>query len=302
MFVKKDARKIPTILADAQEAIDSKDDGKLLKDGRLGRRQQEFNGSVRILCQPSAQTALQHLETLSLYDCQISDLQGIGMLECCPKLVTLNLGWNSLHAGLPDELSKLSSLKELLLDDCSIEGPFPKCVLELENLETLRMSNNKITTLPPEICLLSKLEVLAMDRNQLTSVPDELQDLTNLKTLLLRHNQIEELPEGIPGATMLNLALFHMSSNKLTKLPDSIVDCNSLTHVYANSNQLEAIPFGMERLTNLQRLNLGHNKIDYLPADFRSSFGDPDPDDPHGLCTGGKVCFVSLKVSRIYCS
>lgn len=293
MFVKKDLRKVPKILLDGQNAIDNNDDEKVVRDLRLGRRQNEFDGSVRILCQPSALPALQNtLETLSLYDCRIQDLGNIGLLGNCPNLVHLNLGRNQLSAGLPDELSKLASLKELLLDDCELEGPFPKCILHLDRIETIRLSNNNIRTLPAEISLLSNLEVLAMDRNQLTEVPEELQDLTNLKTLLLRQNNIDSLPEGVPGQTMLNLALFHISSNKLTKLPDSLVECSSLTHVYVNGNQLEAIPFGMERLTNLQRVNLGHNKIEYLPTDFRYSFGDPDLKDPKGLCVGGKVSLL----------
>lgn len=289
MFVKKDLRKIKQILTDGQEAIDKNDEEKFLKDLRLGRRQNEFQGSVRILCQPKNAPSLLHLESLSLYDCQIQNLDGIGMLDHCPNLSTLNVGRNPLEQ-LPEEMSKLSnSLRELLLDDCHLSGPFPKCLLKLENLETLRMSNNNITTLPPEICLLSNLKVLCMDRNQLAEIPKELEDLTELRTLLLRHNKIKELPDGVPGAALLNLTLLHISSNQLTHLPDSLVECTSLTHIYANSNQLEEVPLGLEGLTNLQRLNLSHNNIEYLPTDFRDCFGSPDTDSPEGICVGGTV-------------
>ena len=268
---------------------------------RLGRRQHEFQGSVRILCQPKYQPALQHLETLSLYDCQISSLEGIGMLECCPQLSSLNMGRNPL-TQVPEEITRLApSLKELLLDDCALAGPFPACLLEMENLEMLRMSNNQLTTLPADISKLSKLEVLALDRNLLTSIPYELQYLTDLKTLLLRHNQLRELPEGVPGSALLNLTLLHISSNQLTKLPDSLVDCSSMTHLYANGNQLKELPFGMERLANLQRLNLSHNQIDYLPTDFRDAFGEPDVTSPEGLCVGGKVSNERNKCSLFLC-
>ncbi|CAB9516166.1 repeat protein [Seminavis robusta] len=288
MFVKKDHRKIPRILADGQKAIDEKNEDDYLRDLRLARRQNELNGDVRILCQPQSAAPLQHLETLSLYDCQISNLNGIGMLEACPKLQTLNLGRNPLGA-LPEEISKLApSLKELLLDDCGLEGSLAPCILELENLEILRLSNNKITELPRDICLLTKLQVLALDRNQLESVPSELQDLTDLKTLLLRHNQIEELPDGVPGSSLLNLTLLHISSNKLKALPDSLVDCTTITHLYANSNQIKQLPIGMERMTNLQRLNLGHNQIESLPSDFIEAFGEPERERPEALCVGGK--------------
>ena len=293
MFVKKDLRKIRDIISDGQKAIEENDEDKFLKDLRLGRRP-EFKGNVRILCQPQNAPSLKHLESLSLYDCKIESLDGIGTLDCCPNLATLNVGRNPL-LQLPEELGKLKgSLKELILDDCDLTGPVPKCVLKLENLEILRMSQNKITILPAEICQLSKLQTLCLDRNQLSSVPEELQDLTDLKTLLLRHNHIEELPEGVPGVAMLNLSLLHISSNRLTKLPDSLVLCSSLTHIYANSNQLKEIPYGMESLSNLQRLNLSHNQIEYLPTDFRDAFGNPDAKSPDGVCLGGKVSEVCL--------
>jgi Leucine-rich repeat (LRR) protein len=301
MFVKKDLRKIPLILAAGKQAMDDVKEDDYLKDLRLGRRQNEFQGAVRILCQPSSAPALTHLETLSLYDCQISNLDGIDMLDACPKLSTLNLGRNPL-VELPPAISKLApSLKELFLDDCSLEGPFPPCILELKNLRELRMSNNKIYDLPSDICLLSKLQVLSLDRNRLKRIPAELQDLFDLKTLLLRHNQLEELPHGVPGSMMISLTLVHISSNKLTHLPSSLVECPSITHLYANSNQIKEVPFGMEQMTNLQRLNLGHNQIEYLPEDFKDAFGVPDKGSPEAICVGGKVGDLTLHVDGFVC-
>jgi hypothetical protein len=57
MFIKKDLRNIPSILADAKKN-DSNDDGPetaatLLTVLSLQRRNAEFNANIRILCQPS---------------------------------------------------------------------------------------------------------------------------------------------------------------------------------------------------------------------------------------------------------
>lgn len=178
MFIKKDLRKIPTILDeaidcevyDASIAGDNKDEndsengndnsnGKTktkrtkrlepLQVLKLGRRKQEFEGSVRVLCQPSHAPKLKYLEVLNLYDCDIHDLEGFGTMfsAAAPNLETLNLGRNPLSNGIPDDFSKVQSLKHLWLDDCKLAGAFPKALLGLTNIESLRMPNNQISHL-----------------------------------------------------------------------------------------------------------------------------------------------------------
>ena len=176
MFIKKDLRKIPTILDDAvdcnvydanlsdDEIENTENNGsrenqskkkrtkrqeplRLLK---LGRRKQEFQGTVRILCQPSSVPKLKYLEVMNLYDCDIHDLTGFGTMfeTAAPNLETLNLGRNPLSNGIPDEFSKVgNSLKHLWLDDCKLKGAFPRALLHMPALESLRLPNNQITHL-----------------------------------------------------------------------------------------------------------------------------------------------------------
>lgn len=204
MFIKKDLRKIPRILADAAPVDDVEKDGQeeretkrikrdVLTELRLSRRNSEFNGSLKILCQPQNAPSLQHLVSLSLYDCQISSLQGIGMLAsevergkiCSPMLRELNVGRNPI-TFLPDELSLLP-LKELWCDDCHLTGSLPECITRMTDLETLRVSNNKLTEIPPSIGKLRELKTLCLDGNDIEAVPEELSRLCNLETLLLRY-------------------------------------------------------------------------------------------------------------------
>jgi hypothetical protein len=75
MFIKKDPRKIPTILADASKK--SKNDSNGMNDDAssssklidlpLQRRKSEFRGSFKILCQPSNTPSLCQLQSLSHY-------------------------------------------------------------------------------------------------------------------------------------------------------------------------------------------------------------------------------------------
>lgn len=88
MFIKKDLRKVPQILVDAEEKDET------IEDLRLQKRKAEFNGSIKVLCQPESNLhALRRINSLSLYDCDIQDLEGIGELS---TLQTLNLGRNPL--------------------------------------------------------------------------------------------------------------------------------------------------------------------------------------------------------------
>ena len=249
-------------------------------------RKAEFNGSIRILCQPSNAPALTQLKSLSLYDCEISDLNGIGL---CENLVSLNVGRNPIKSLSSDFAELSTSLESLCLDDCQLEGPLPSAVTGLGCLQELRLANNRITDLTEDVANLSQLEILGLDNNQVAALPDALAELMNLKVLLLRGNQLTSLPDhGLPG--MISLQLLHVSSNQLTALPHSLAECGSLTHIYANSNKLKALPVGIETLPDLKHLNVAHNEIVSLSTDFYRQFGEPNVD---GLIGGN--CKVLLQ-------
>jgi Leucine-rich repeat (LRR) protein len=280
MFIKKDLRKIPTILADASKSSKNDTEKSSLIDLSLQRRKAEFRGTVKILCQPSNAPSLSQLKSLSLYDCEINSLQGLGVLD---TLETLNVGRNPLK-DLPDDFVKLQNLKVLWLDDCYLEGTLPTVICELAQLEELRVSNNQLTAIPPEIQLLQNLQILGLDRNQLETIPVEIKSLKNLTHLLLRQNGLKELPDI--DYNLPRLQILHVSSNQLTSLPVTLFQqCPELTHVYANSNKLVDVDTDViasfELLQDLQHVTLAHNLIAYLPSDFWRTFGKPDQD---GVC------------------
>ncbi len=319
MFIKKDLRKIPQILSDAAE-----DDAPRLTELRLARRPAEFSGSITVLTQPHYAPTLEHLVSLSLYDCQISNLDGIGFFAspismpmsitiegdadgdgdtrnststssmiCCPNLTHLNLGKNPLSV-IPQDLGLMSkSLTHLWLDDCQISGPIPNSIYELTKLHTLRISNNQITELKGEggIDQWKDMEVLCLDGNQIENVPKEVMQMTKLRMLLLRNNKIQSLPEGVPGPTHKQLTLFHISSNQLTTLPSSIGECPALTTIYANANRIKRIPSALDALDQLKSLescNLSNNQIgasEVLTNTFIARFGEPDK---YGKCEKDK--------------
>jgi len=238
MFIKKDLRKIPTILDEAvdchvYDAANSSDDEndntrgnnshlqdnpkkkrtkreEPLKVLRLGRRKQEFERCVKVLCQPSYAPKLKYLEVLNLYECDIHDLAGFGTMfeAAAPNLETLNLGRNPLTNGIPDEFTKVRSLKHLWLDDCKLTGALPKALLHMPSLESLRLPNNQITHLPVggiDTNLSSSKnsdgEEFEFDDNQEKS---KVVPMLNLKILCLDRNKLGGSHQEKPETTTRN--------------------------------------------------------------------------------------------------
>lgn len=286
MFIKKDLRKIPTILDDAvdcntydaeEEQENNADDDntndktkkKRMKREepltvlRLARRKQEFNGTVQVLCEPDRYgSKLKYLQTLNLYECDIHSLDGFGEMFsfCAPKLSTVNLGRNPLPCdGIPPEFAQCVSVQHLWLDDCKLTGSLPVALLQLPNLESLRLPNNNITDLnihnttsnnnSTAMIPLPKLKILCLDRNNLGSgdstsggggegvLPSNLAEwLPNLEELLLRQNSFKKL-----GVTKWpqTLKILQVSSNQLEDLNEIMMDTTNGSNSKSNDNEDE---------------------------------------------------------------
>jgi Leucine-rich repeat (LRR) protein len=312
MFIKKDLRKVPEILSDAaaasaskvNEGGDSADAGGVigpLRSLHLARRKDEFpHGKVRCLTEPTtndAKALLQQVESLSLYDCEISDVEGLG--PAMSNLKDLCLGRNPL-SSLPDDFAVLTNLQRLWLDDCRLER-LPSCILDLSNLQELRASHNRLTELPDNLHALVDLKVLCVDHNHIESLPAHLPPF--LTTLQVRENQLTSLPL-LPST----LQLLQASSNRISTVGEPFRDDDDmatavqpllmdLTHAYLNSNELTHVPaVFLTGCHQLKRLNVSHNRIVALPADFRLQHGLPDE---HGICSDNVVWLVDNPVVEL---
>jgi Leucine-rich repeat (LRR) protein len=65
------------------------------------------------------------------------------------------------------------------------------------NLDTLVITNAKLSELHPSIGKLTKLEMLALTENNLTSLPKEIGELINLNFLNLKGNKVKNIPNEI---------------------------------------------------------------------------------------------------------
>jgi internalin A len=130
----------------------------------------------------------------------------------------------------------------------------------------LNLSDNQLTSLPPEIVKLTNLTSLDLSRNQLTSLPPEIAKLSNLINLDLRRNQLTILPLEISRLT--KLTYLDLGSNQLTILPPEIARLTKLTRLDLRRNHLTSLPPEIGSLTNLIRLDLWSNQLTSLPPEI----------------------------------
>ncbi|MEH1856413.1 MAG: COR domain-containing protein [Nostoc sp.] len=154
---------------------------------------------------------------------------------------------------------------ELDLSDNQLSS-LPPEICHLSNLTTLSLFNNQLSSLPPEIYQLSNLTELDLSDNQLSSLPPEISQLSNLTTLYLYNNQLSSLPPEI--SQLSNLTTLYLYNNQLSSLPLEICQLSYLTTLYLSDNQLSSLPPEISQLSNLTTLYLNKNQLSSLPSEI----------------------------------
>ncbi|XP_052185033.1 disease resistance protein RUN1-like [Diospyros lotus] len=186
---------------------------------------------------------LSNLEMISLRDCtKLTSLpSGICELKCLTRLILS--GCSNLNK-LPENLGKLESLEELLVDKTAIKEP-PLSIIHLKNLELLSFSGCKggVTStlrnslfssflirkecqgsicllLPPlsGLCSLTELDLNECNLSE-AFLPNDLGSLSSLEFLCLNGNNFTSLPASIGGLLRL-FSLELKDCKNLKTLPD----------------------------------------------------------------------------------
>jgi Leucine-rich repeat (LRR) protein len=90
----------------------------------------------------------------------------------------------------------------------------------LQNLQTLNLSNNLLTSIPSELGLLQHLHMLRLNFNHLTSIPSELGLLQKLRHLYLHFNKLTSIPYEL--GNIKKLKYIDIGQNPITYIPDEI--------------------------------------------------------------------------------
>lgn len=135
-----------------------------------------------------------------------------------------------------------------------------------KGIKLLRMSNNKLSSLPQSFANLQNLQQLQLVGNQFEYFPSILFELPKLKELSLKKNHIQliecslELIEGVTKLTDLDL-----SHNNLQYLPDEFTYLKTLININLEYNKLNKLPVSWKEMKSLHLINFKNNNLKTIP-------------------------------------
>jgi len=147
----------------------------------------------------------------------IWEWHGITIVNSSVPLINLDLHRRGLTGFIPEDLSDLTGLRNLVLSFNQLTGTIPPELGNLRDLEVLGLYQNRLTGgIPTEIGQLARLKVLDIGENRLRGgIPNELSNLTQLEEIWLNESQLTgEFPDFL--ADLTNLRRLNIGRNFLT--------------------------------------------------------------------------------------
>ncbi|OWK58186.1 leucine-rich repeat-containing protein 18 [Lonchura striata] len=138
---------------------------------------------------------------------------------------------------------------------------FPKCLLELADVEEIDLSRNMLRKIPNIIEKFQNLMWLDLHSNQIDELPAEIGTLQNLTYLNLCNNKLttKGLPEEL--TRLKNLRTLNLGLNCLETIPTTLGALRELIELGLFDNSLTIIPKSVKKLPKLERLNVKRNPL-----------------------------------------
>ncbi|KAK1883052.1 Leucine-rich repeat and calponin like domain containing protein 2 [Dissostichus eleginoides] len=127
------------------------------------------------------------------------------------------------------------------------------------------LSKNRLTEIPPDLCLFAPLESLNLYHNCIKCVPEAIINLQMLTYLDISRNLLSVLPTYLFS---LPLKVLLVSNNKLVSIPEEIGKAKELMELDVSCNEIQVLPAQVGRLYALRELNIRRNCLHMLPEEL----------------------------------
>ncbi|KAL8600277.1 hypothetical protein ACOMHN_060896 [Nucella lapillus] len=137
-------------------------------------------------------------------------------------------------------------------------------------LVSLQLNNNEISTLPSSISQFSRLVSLDISNNNAKTLCDELCQLRHLRTFVAKNNQLNTSTLPKDFGLLQNLEVVNLSGNQFTDLAPQVTELHRLKCLYLGGNRLVELSSRVKKLQQLEVLYLGGNVLTEIPAEVGS--------------------------------
>ncbi|CAF0740069.1 unnamed protein product [Brachionus calyciflorus] len=169
---------------------------------------------------------------------------------------------NSNEQVSPAELAVIDSLLRNGLA-LSLKAHFIDILPDISSLKNtliyINLSFNNFKEIPSELLDITQLEAIKLRSNPIKYLPDKFAILQNLKVLCLSYCLIKEIPACI--YELRCLIDLDLSYNRLTHLNENLLRLVSLKSLNVEGNELEFLPCFMLKMQNLEILNVKNNYL-----------------------------------------
>ncbi|XP_069395447.1 leucine-rich repeat and calponin homology domain-containing protein 2 isoform X2 [Paralichthys olivaceus] len=142
---------------------------------------------------------------------------------------------------------------------------YPGMSYDLTDTTQADLSKNRLTEIPPEVCLFAPLESLILYHNCIKCVPEAIINLQMLTYLDISRNLLSVLPKYLFS---LPLKVLLVSNNKLVSIPEEIGKAKELMELDVSCNEIQVLPAQVGRLHALRELNIRKNCLHMLPEEL----------------------------------
>lgn len=180
------------------------------------------------------------------------------------NIIILNVSRNPMTDLPLDFIQACSSLKEIRMTNMALKR-VPPSIRTSATLSRLDISSNRIADLESvplhEIKTLLSLKV---QNNKLSSIPSYFVQMKALKYLNISNNKFETFPAVV--SEMSNLVDLDISFNNIAELPSEMSNLKSLERLLVYGNDLTSFPESFSTLANLRVLDVRRNKLTDLTS------------------------------------